>query len=901
MSAYGSLKHSLRSRNAYSPLPLLLDFLAPSWATTGSSSSYTEEAFFEPSFKPVFNLSHHFSSPPNTDDALLQSAPEVDAPVSNSRSTYRNIVSIRQAVPVAFTGYTSANYGLASPEWTSSCPPSRVFAWRSQPGSPTNVLVPQRPMTTLPQTTSQDHRHQSTEETTNASPRMAKPALTPIEALRDKVATLELAIQKASWDQSRVEQEWTRLLTLFWQHRMYRRPEQVLWFATILLRHQLLLEAWDVRKVFLRWSKSQNIEPEEPMHQVLDGIRDASLRWTPVRRQSVRQKTHSQLSRLAWLELSGMKYSPTLHRILLDKSTFQKAFFAFRYIWPPTRTLEDYEEFVVAACRVEDSQAVELLWSELSASPSLTPTYRIYRHMISHFSRRRDPDSVDTLIRSMQEKGVKTTRHQWTDLMRAHVAGANWQAVSQTFKHMEASPHERERPDIVAINVVLRAELLAGAPFHIIRSLVASLPSRGYKPDHLTMAILMESAVDLGLLGPAETIFAQMDASPHLQPNVVHFGIMIKAYLLRGHSEAAQDYLDEMLKRGISASAVIYAQIISAYLSRASKSQEDEALSFQSAEEFAKDFERQQQELQPHVQENRTRPRGGDQSYSSVMVPLIASFARTFQPKLSLAYFSKIMQAQQLPNQVAYATLLDAYRRVGDVSAMKEVWQGLYERALQDTASLGRSGDGRVRGRANYLCLPLSTMIHGLSAGGQFEALSDIWQQMHGDGFGFDCSNWNHLCQALLGGDQWQSACTIAERVLLTPETPQGRSGDILGATRVRPDAETPSRSHQERSSERERERRNESYTARQLNDEDRRGNRGGAERPFLDAFSGAFESQFWRLQQKSKEAFLAERDRRFRRAAGSEKDLWEEQHPRLARVLRQHQLQKESESANAA
>lgn len=888
MSACGPLKHSARNWTAASPLPLLLDFLAPAWAFP---STLTDDAFFEPSFKPVL----HLNSPASFSEAS-QSAnrndDETQAESSLSRSpTYTRIVSIKQATPVAFTGYTSANFGLASPEWASLGPSPRTFAapWRSQPNH-FSTLVTQRQLTTLPQSVTSQNIHVSPPiPQSNPIPASTGSiARTPAQTISDRLALLEEAIRTQSCDEAKVAAQWEWLLQMFWRHQAVKDPNLVLSFGRALLRHGFLLESWDVRKVFLKWSKLHDITFSDDLRQLLDDIYDASLHRSHVRRATDLQKERSKLSKYMWLNVTGMKYAPTLHRILLQKSTFQKAFYAFKSMWPPIRTAEDYELFITAACKEDDTRAIEHLWSELLASPQLKPTLPIFRQMISHFARVRDPDSIEFLIERMRERNMPVNRNQWTDLMRAHTAAANWSALSQIFKKMEESENEQERPDIIAVNVVLRAEVLAGAPFNIVRGLVASLPARGYQADHVTMAILMESAVDLGLLGAAETVFAQMDASPHFKPNVVHFGIMIKAYLLRHNTTVAQEYLDEMLRRGIDPSAVIYAQVIAAYLRHASVSQENQA-SLDSAQAFADEFKKQHEVIAARSWKEARRDR---KSYNSVMVPFIASFAREFHPELALEYFQRIVQADHTPSQVAYATLIDAYRRVGDTASMKAVWARLYDQALGSTATLQKSGEYRIRGRANYLCVPLSTMIQGLGAAGQLEELSDIWQRMHQDGFGFDCSNWNHLCQALVAGDQWQSACTIAERVLLGPET-LDRTEDVLSAPRVRADAEAPSRSHQERSAERQHERQREQILSAQLAKD---GGDYQVRTPFLSAFGGTSERYFWRLQNQSKDAFQAEFRRRYANAVQSDVQDWEKEFPRLARVLRQHQLQQEQQ-----
>lgn len=876
MSGYASLKVSARSWNP-TPLPSFLDFLAPTWTL---KLAVTANTFFGSSCKPAFSFTAHLPPLPSTSkqDPTADLLREL-----TSIETFPHFTRIEQATPVAYQGYTAANYGLATREWATPSGPSpspRSFnaPWRSHTSSFWTLIPKQRQLTTLP---SPANSASLVEEPAVRPPAGVKSIPKSFETLDRKFDKLETLLSNPSTPEQQMTLAWNDLLKNFWKpdkafffQQDFERPVRL---ARLLLNHGLLMEAWDVRKVFLRHAKKTGRTVPPPVRDVFDQIYEASLQAKHFQKMSHKRNQRFSLGFRAWSMVSGLQtIIPFQH--LLHAASLAKAFFAFTASFPPMRNINDYEMLICAAASDDETSMLERLWAELDASPHLRPTYSIHSSMINHFARRRDPDSIELLITSMQKHGQTVNRKQWTNLMRAHTTAANWQAVSDIFQYMESSTRSAEKPDLKAVNVVLRAEMLAGAPWRIMRELVASLPSRGFKPDVTTMAILMESAVDLNLLGPAEAIFAQMDRSKWLKPNVVHFGIMIKAFLVRRDPEVAQQYLDEMVRRGLHPSAILYAQIIHAYLSDQSSASSSSAV--QHAEVFLQEYEKSQESVStrmPGLNESE------DASLNSLMVPFIASFARTFRPQIALEYFRKVSN-RQLPNHVAFSALLDAYRRVGDVTSMKTVWDNLYTEALKDTISLRDGHETVTRGRANYLCLPLSSMVQGMAAADSLEEISTIWQRMHRDGFGFDCSNWNHLCQALLSHGEWLSACKVAEQVLLSPEPDVSQQEiELFSARRVRQDPETPSRSHQERSVERRAEQSQDSRTHSTILDA---GRSTTQVEPILSAFSGVHHRFFWRVQQKTKAAIYAESLRRMGPASASEYRFWQQSFPKLERLV---------------
>lgn len=865
-----ALKSSARSSAASSssslwtqPLPLLLDFLAPSW----SHPSWPDlSPFFDPSFR------HHQQSQAQDYSSHASTA---EPSSSLNLHVYAKEYSVKRAGSVAWSGYTPANYGLASAEWSVTPSPR---PWSVSMPLPMHMsMSSQRYITTLPTQRTDLQQQQQQPMGTQQLHQASQDTLDRLQHLQPHQAQLS------------DEREWTRLLKHFWKRSVWRDPTTSTRLAEALLNDGRLLDAWDILKVARRHLKNCDREPDTDMLRVLDQVHAASLavpRLPQVDRVSDEDRKATFRSKRAWSKVSGLTFSPGQHRVLLRVSSFDKAFFAFKWLWPPFRSLYDYERMISAACEAENHAALQYLWADLQAHESFRPTWQTYHVLINYFKDRRDAETIELLIQSMRSEGQKVTRADYTNLMQAYVALADWPSVSRVFKHMENSPLQRERPDLAAVNVVLRAEMLAGAPWRLIRDLVASLPSRGYKPDSTTMAILMESAVDLDLLSPAEAIFAQMDRSPaeDLKPNVIHFGIMIKAFLVRRDTEAAQQYLDEMFRRAVQPSAVIYAQIIQAYLygDRAEAS-------LQAAQNIAEEF-------------HKVRSEKDVRFFNSIMVPFIASFARSFQPQPALQYFKQIFELQGTPSHVAYTTLLDSYKRVGDVAAMRAVWSNLYEQALGQTAGLqSRSKQQQKQriGRANFLCLPLSAMMQGLAAAGQYISISEIWQQMHKDGFGFDCSNWNHLVQILVNAGDWETALVIAERVLLT-WTDLDSGKHVMEARRVRPDPEAPSRSHQERAQERKFEQLH-GQGSRPVFSSDK-----AAEvkaEPFLSAFEDVGQRVFWGMQKPTKKVIYSDWTAKMAHASSEQQRVWEDRFPRVRRAMAayEQQVQEESEQASSS
>lgn len=458
---------------------------------------------------------------------------------------------------------------------------------------------------------------------------------------------------------------------------------------------------------------------------------------------------------------------------------------------------------------------------------NLSPDLVSYNALVTLHGNLRDPESAVRSMNEMRLIGIDPDIRIWTTLMNAYVEAGVWERAIEIYQYLDTHDDILMRPDIAAVNTLLKANILVATPAQSILAIFRQTIAKGLRPNVQTYTLVMQSLCSAGLMELAEDLFTMMDhpndqASPLpasttvVQPDGFIFSILLQGYLHLGDTRRARACLLEMKARGIQPSSITYGIIVGSYLKR------NTTAAMNSAKSLAKDFVvssplAAQRYKQP-TQNDRPFARGQD--LLNVFGPIINAYAKRMEAKLAMEYFSQVLHEDVQPSIPLYTSLMDAYRGAVQLDSVKYLWNHLHQLVLDtypDTSPLPPRAiqfppidDPALRridsNHRNLLCLPLSVYISALTDTNAHAEISSIWQQLSEEGFAFDAGNWNSLAVALVEDGQLERAFWISEYVLCevaggeqdvrsTEGTSVARSGGLLIDTTLR----TPNRIHQKR------------------------------------------------------------------------------------------------------
>jgi pentatricopeptide repeat-containing protein PET309 len=422
-----------------------------------------------------------------------------------------------------------------------------------------------------------------------------------------------------------------------------------------------------------------------------------------------------------------------------------------------------------------DVPSISTVLQQMHAA-GIKPDRYTYSILMSLFAKRRDPVNAERMLKKALRENIRPDRHMILSLMNAHVMAGSWRGVIRIFDFLRTTKSSNLGLTTPAYNTLLKAYVMIGAPFSTVYKIFQQLEPLGVLPDAFTYSLVIQSACDTGRLDAASLLFTEMDRLDRKGPpgtfvNVFVMTIIMAGYLRVGDKVGAKAVYDDMVSRGIQPTTVTFSAILRAY------GHEGTEESLRLAEEFlatllaAKDGQRDW--MKAHLSE--------DAPLQDLFIPLMVSHLYKLRPDEVEKHFRNMISLGTEPSMRALTPLLDAYRRVGDINAVKQVWEEIYKLALQKTSldSLDIRDPDRpdevvdLRAtventqRTNILCLPLSIYVDALSSAGEHSEIARVWKQAKADGFGFDAHNWNHLVVALIRAGEPERAFEVLERVIL--------------------------------------------------------------------------------------------------------------------------------------
>lgn len=462
------------------------------------------------------------------------------------------------------------------------------------------------------------------------------------------------------------------------------------------------------------------------------------------------------------------------------------------------------------------------LFSQLveGAFPGLQPNANSWNALVLVAANARDPVSTEGVIEQMKEGGIAPTRQTWTTLMSAYVASGQWRQVLSVFRYLDQQTHPLLKPDTAAVNVMLRACVLAAVPAEKVLRLFQAHISRGFRPDMKTYTLVMQSVCAAGLMDVAEELFLVLDKQavfgrgsvksafklpPSLgaiAPDQHIFASLIGGYIRSGQAGKARILLSEMRARGIKPNSVTIAVVLGARLVSHRERLQDYTVHgvrsvLQQTREFLADDDLETRRRTQPVTYDRHLAEGSE------AIPLLAQVIKAMG-KTSLkgevfevfeeAIFARSLTGTEKEGPIPidlYTAFMDALKR-GDRpdDVFTDVWAvwrrlhslvsdrhiGLYPpESLFPSFSSVDSEKPLVRrvdpAHSTILCAPLTILIQTLSQTEHRYLLEITWRRLAREGFVFDASNWNALAQYFARDLQLDRALWIVENVLTTPQT----------------------------------------------------------------------------------------------------------------------------------
>ncbi|KAF8309589.1 hypothetical protein DL93DRAFT_2170284 [Clavulina sp. PMI_390] len=436
-----------------------------------------------------------------------------------------------------------------------------------------------------------------------------------------------------------------------------------------------------------------------------------------------------------------------------------------------------YHEFVrVFARRDEEPRVQTILQHMRGAGVELNEA--IYIQLIRMYGREKSVVAAEQVFQEAIGSGLPTQRFV-LELMRAHALSASWKGVIRVFDYVQNA----EQDNITTLNIhifnhLLRAYVLVGAPHTTILEIIDRIEQSGILPNEETFLLAVQSACDARQMQLALDFFQRIEDVEHRatrrRPAEAFALTMIMGTFLKEsmRDEARRTY-EMMRERKIVPDAIGFGAIIRSYGNEGTEEGIKLAEDFLSAlaDPNADDFWR------------RSGGRGDVDGWMKVYEPVIARYARSGDVEQVEEIFGRLLKGMEgdTPPILILTSLLNAYRRAGDVEAMKLVWERIFDAALRQTdaqtrtLALIRSKNARYpspslmeqASRSSTLCVPLSSFILGLAEAAQYEEVSRVWQRVKSHGFGFDAHNWNHLAVILARAGDPVRAFQVVEQVIL--------------------------------------------------------------------------------------------------------------------------------------
>ncbi|KAH8830338.1 hypothetical protein DL96DRAFT_1707169 [Flagelloscypha sp. PMI_526] len=394
-----------------------------------------------------------------------------------------------------------------------------------------------------------------------------------------------------------------------------------------------------------------------------------------------------------------------------------------------------------------------------------SPNRVTYTQIMTVYAARKQPETVERIFQRALDEGIQPDRRMFSAVLHAHVEAGSWKGVIRAFDFIRTS--KKIVLTIDEYNLVLRAYLLMGSPFHLIAKLFSKLEDQQIPPNHITYQILVQSACESGRMGIATSIFAELvrleEKEKHralITPDLCT--VVMGGFLLYGNQERARVVYDDMLDRGFQPRAVTYARILKAYASQKTASM------MENVESFVNSL--MNSPLEQRVWEKAVY--GPSSSLGFVYAPVLHAYASQRRPESTIKFYQRYVSEGGQPDLGLLTEVLNAYRNSFSVDEALSLWLSIFQlgKDFSQNVTLFPGDPVNVSSRtarSDVLSIPFSIYLDILSTAGLHEEIASAWREYTAAGFTITSHNWNHLCVALVRAGQIRRAFDIVQKVIL--------------------------------------------------------------------------------------------------------------------------------------
>ncbi|KAE8540899.1 hypothetical protein D1P53_002251 [Cryptococcus gattii VGV] len=398
---------------------------------------------------------------------------------------------------------------------------------------------------------------------------------------------------------------------------------------------------------------------------------------------------------------------------------------------------------------------------DLLIESGLVPDLYTYTTLITLFAKRRDPVNAENVYRAMIEAGIKPDPVAHAAMINAEVQAGNWGQAAKRWSSLD--PQVRMTDPV--LSAIMQALVWLPAPMESVIKLFRQIK----KPTSNAWALVILSACDSGDMDHARDLYEEMDTlsrqSLGPSPNVYHFSILLHGYIRTDDAASSKAVYNEMIKRGILPSSVTYGMIIQSFTDARGERALEQAHAFAMS-------------VHAEVGKGQIADIGAERALISqnIFSPLVRAHGELQRWEEAQNYFD-LADSDGLngPRQRVqmWTQLMDVYRRAGDTDKVLEVWEKIYNYAVENVTfkpswvTRGPRQDLPVRTNDSILCIPLSIALDSLSSAGRYKEVRKVWSAVDAAGFGFDAENYNHLTVALIRIGDVEGGFRLAEMVLM--------------------------------------------------------------------------------------------------------------------------------------
>ncbi|KAI1320621.1 hypothetical protein EDD11_000143 [Mortierella claussenii] len=446
-----------------------------------------------------------------------------------------------------------------------------------------------------------------------------------------------------------------------------------------------------------------------------------------------------------------------------------------------------------------DSEGAETFWNEMVNVHNIVPNAHAYGSMMHVYCTTEDMLSAQAVYREMIQVGILPNEVIFGTLMNAYARRGD---LTQMLSIYDAMRAEGLKPNSYIYSNLLFG-LVQDGDMVAARHLYENMEEDGFGHNVLAQTILIKGYLDQGDIQESQQIYQNMLRSG-LVPNFMTYAILLQAHVRRGEKKEGRKFLNKIMKsRGL---VVVNDEDESLYDDGVDKLRMD-----QSHDRVGPSFPMitDGNEFSGRVEDGHLTLMGTERKplkFASrpkplmAFAPLLDAYAKEGNILAVEGMFEEIKARGLEPNTVIYTMLMDGYRRAGNVNAVLRIWGEIFGRfrlqwedtqqhpenyrPLKDTTFV-ESVQDRLSTKGfklqRLMQRPVSIILDSLSYSGRVLEAKTMWRQLEEMGFQFDSSNWNDYCIALTRNGRLMEACEVLRDKLLP-----GFKSNLPGAVQAR-------------------------------------------------------------------------------------------------------------------